>query len=67
MKEKVEEIIKKATGEIGAEVMIPDRENFGHYSTNVAMKLAKKTGKNPVELAKELAEKFLAKVDLLVK
>lgn len=55
-------IIESAIKEKGVEVMIPDRENFGHYSTNLAMKLAKLEKKNPMDSARELAGKISARV-----
>ncbi|MDQ5884846.1 MAG: arginyl-tRNA synthetase [Patescibacteria group bacterium] len=39
------------------DVTYPDAQ-FGDYSTNVAMQLAKKVGKNPKEIANVLAEKL---------
>ncbi len=59
MKLRIEEILKKAVGgtaEFG--VSVPEQENFGHYSTNVALRLAKSAGKSPLKLAHELAEKI---------
>lgn len=58
MKEEIQKIIEKVAGFKGVEVAVPDRENFGHYSTNLAMRHAKSENMNPVELAKELAEKI---------
>ncbi len=52
--------MKEVINEEDFEILIPERESFGHYSTNVAMKLAKASRKNPVELARELASKILA-------
>ncbi len=40
-----------------AEVSRSENEKFGDYSTNVALKLAKKEGKNPMEVAQEISEK----------
>lgn len=37
---------------------------FGDYATNVAMQLAKSLGKNPREVAEEIAEKFRAHEDI---
>jgi arginyl-tRNA synthetase len=34
-----------------AEIFVPENENFGHYSTNAALRLAKLQGKNPMEIA----------------
>ncbi|MBI4085260.1 MAG: arginine--tRNA ligase [Candidatus Liptonbacteria bacterium] len=71
MRKKIGLILRKAMGG-DAEVSIPENEKFGHYSTNVAMKLAR--GKkaaprqrgepcpagrgNSLELAAELAAKI---------
>lgn len=52
IKREIEEIVKKASGVNGADVFAPERAEFGHYSSNVAMKLAKKGGKNPMEVAR---------------
>ena len=41
--------------EIGLNV--PEDEKFGHYSTNVVFSLAKKSGRPPMDVARELAEK----------
>mgnify|MGYP001560226601 CR=1 FL=1 len=35
---------------------IPENKNFGHYSTNVALKIAKRESKNPIELATHIAQ-----------
>ncbi len=40
------------------EVFAPENEKFGHYSTNVALKLAKTLKKNPMEIAKDISSKF---------
>ena len=37
------------------ELSVPDEPAFGHYSTNIAMRLAKQQGRKPMELATELA------------
>ncbi len=56
MKEKVEILIKWAIGrEDGFEVTVPEQKGFGHFSTNVALKLAKELGKNPMILAEDWA------------
>lgn len=46
--------IKKILNIPDAEIEPPENKNFGDYSTSVALKLAKKEGKNPMEIAKEL-------------
>lgn len=71
MREEIEQILNSA-GIKGAEVFVPEKEEFGHYSTNVAMRLAKELKKPPMELAKDFAEKtkkadtggFFEKIDV---
>jgi arginyl-tRNA synthetase len=56
MKEQILEVIKKAIGDDAPiELSVPEEATFGHYSTNIAMRLAKARGKKPLELAQELA------------
>lgn len=56
MKEKLEILIKRAIGrEDGLEVTVPEQKEFGHFSTNAALKLAKELGKNPMVLAEDWA------------
>lgn len=55
MKSEIKKIIEKAVGEvIDFSVEIPADRNHGDYSTNVALILAKKQGKNPRDLAEEI-------------
>jgi len=42
------------SAEIEPEVFVPDNERFGHYSTNIALKLAKNLKKNPLEIAHQI-------------
>jgi arginyl-tRNA synthetase len=58
MKEKIQTIINEATGIKDALVEIPEKEEFGHYSTNIAMRLDKEIEKSPIEAAGELAAKI---------
>ncbi|MDO8504505.1 MAG: arginine--tRNA ligase [Candidatus Liptonbacteria bacterium] len=59
IKKKIEAIIKKVLGrELPVEVSIPTHGSFGHYSTNVAMRLAPSEKKAPLQIAKDLAEKI---------
>lgn len=59
MKEKIGKMIAEALG-AGApssiDVSVPEMESFGHFSTNVAMRLS--GGGNPLERAKGLAQKL---------
>ncbi len=43
-----------STEEIVFDVLIPPRSEFGDYSTNVSMILAKRFGRNPLDIAKEI-------------
>lgn len=58
MDKHISEIIKKLFG-IDAPIVLsrPD-EQFGDYAMNVAMQLAKPLGKNPREIAEQIAEKL---------
>jgi arginyl-tRNA synthetase len=64
MKEKIIIILKSALGadaaDIPIELSIPEEPAFGHFSTNVAMRLAKVQGKKPMALAAELVAKVEA-------
>jgi len=55
-KRRIIETIKEIAGLQEIELETPEIETFGDYSTNVAMVLAKKGGKNPPEVAKNLVE-----------
>jgi arginyl-tRNA synthetase len=56
MKEKIIALIKEVLGDsVPVELSIPDDARFGHYATNVILRLAKVQGKNPLEFAKEIA------------
>jgi len=57
--EKLNEIVSSLEVEnIPIEVEIPSNRSFGDYSTNIAMKLTKVLGKNPIDIANEIKEKF---------
>ena len=53
IKEIIKKNIKDAVGE-EAEIFIPENEKFGHYSTNIALRLAKEKSKKPMEIAEEI-------------
>ena len=40
------------------EIFTPENEKFGHYSTNLALKIGKIKKENPLQTAKELAQKI---------
>ena len=63
--EKIKEIIKKAAGDLYKNMEIPSfnveypkqKEN-GDYASNIALILTQKTGKKPMEIANEIANKI---------
>ena len=57
MRKKLETILKRAIGGV-VDISVPENEQFGHYSTNAAMKLAKLKRENPMDLAAELVAKI---------
>jgi arginyl-tRNA synthetase len=65
MKEKIANLLIEVIGgdaSAAPDLLVPDEPKFGHYSTNVAMRLAKARGVAPLELARELAAKIVAEV-----
>jgi len=59
--------LKEATGQKNPSLEFPENEQFGDYSTNLAMILAKDEGKNPKEVAEGIVgnlkkDKDLAKI-----
>lgn len=73
IKKKIADLLKKIIKEdIGIDVFVPEKEEFGHYSTNVALKLAKILKKNPMEVASGLTndlqlktKDFFAKIEVV--
>ncbi len=57
LRQRISETITSALG-VEAEVFISPRVELGHYSTNLAMRLAKQEGKNPFVLAQEFARQL---------
>lgn len=68
--EEIKKAVKKAGYAVSEiDVDYPEREEFGDFTTNVAMKLAKKSGKNPRGLAQKIvsnikASKYIKKADV---
>ncbi|MCL5004508.1 MAG: arginine--tRNA ligase, partial [Patescibacteria group bacterium] len=61
IKTKIIDLIKKTIGnDIEVEISIPGNEQFGHYSTNVALKLAKIRGENPMKIAESIKYEVLS-------
>ena len=59
IKQKIENLLKDIAGKaVKIEIFAPENEAFGHYSTNIALKLAKALKKNPTETAKEIESRI---------
>jgi len=60
MKDKILGVIQGALGQealaVLTDISVPDAPSFGHYSTNVALRLANARGTEPLGLAKECAD-----------
>ncbi|MBI4993996.1 arginine--tRNA ligase [Candidatus Wolfebacteria bacterium] len=56
IKRKIAVYLKKAVKikDFEMEVFIPEKDDFGHYSTNVALKLAKLSQQSPMLIAEEI-------------
>lgn len=56
-------IVAMVTGivQVPVELTIPDESSFGHFSTNVAMRLAKTRGTDPMALAEEIAREAVSR------
>ncbi len=59
IKEEIKKSIRQAVGqEIEVSVEVPENPGHGDYSSNIAMILAKKSGKNPREMAELIKSKI---------
>lgn len=56
LKQKIAEAIGIKPEEVS--ISVPEIDSFGHYSTNIAMKMAKVAGKAPLALAEEFVIKI---------
>jgi len=70
IKSRIRDIISKTIGEqVDFTVESPENENFGDYATNVALVLAKKLKKNPMEIAESIKSKinndFFRKIEIV--
>src|SRR3989344_7451671 len=57
IRDEIEKIVPPGTN---FSVEVPEISEHGDYSSNVALLLAKKEGKNPKEVAEELKKKLLS-------
>jgi len=74
VKHELEKIIQKAAENFGTQlpkfsVEIPGTRKFGDYSTNIALGLAKKISKNPMDVAEDIVSyisphKFIEKIEV---
>jgi arginyl-tRNA synthetase len=62
MREKLATILEKALdAKVPVEFSVPEEPVFGHYSTNIAMRLAKTRGVKPFDLATQITATILQK------
>lgn len=55
MKEKIRKVLEKAIkSKEPFDILVPETEAFGHYSTNLALRLAKKLKEDPMRVAERL-------------
>lgn len=56
---KIEELVERVLpAGTHADITVPENVSFGHYTTSVALKLAKQTGKSPHEVAEASIQKI---------
>jgi arginyl-tRNA synthetase len=58
MRDSILDALRRASGEKQVNLEFPANEDFGDYSTSLAMTLAKRDGKPPKDNAQELAKKL---------
>lgn len=55
--QKLQEVVKELTKEdVEIQLSIPKDDGHGDYTSNIAMRLAKQLGKNPLEIAQQIAD-----------
>ncbi|MBI5401364.1 arginine--tRNA ligase [Candidatus Wolfebacteria bacterium] len=64
IKEQIQKIVSKAVSQ-KAEIFVPENEKFGHYSTNVALKLAKRENNPPAGGPMEIATNLKSQISNL--
>ncbi|MEK7149710.1 MAG: arginine--tRNA ligase [Patescibacteria group bacterium] len=68
IKSEIQKIVSKALRQVQdkpfeAEIFVPENENFGHYSTNVALRLAKERKANPMQMAQKITDNLRLTTD----
>jgi arginyl-tRNA synthetase len=66
VKNKLFELLKRVVPKTEIDIEMPKEKQFGDYSTNLALDLARKTKKNPLEIAQKIVKK-LPKTDFIEK
>lgn len=67
IRQKLTLLLKAAGGkDAGFELSPAAKPEFGHYSTNIALRLAKERGRSPMAAAKEIAEKIQKSVPAIL-
>lgn len=61
MIEEIANLVRQATGEQEVEITIPENSRFGHYTTNLAFRVAQAKEIIAVEAAKEIRDKILSR------
>lgn len=61
LKNAISELISEYSKDSEIELEVPKESQFGDFSTNIALKLSKTIGKNPLEIATSLALKLSEK------
>lgn len=64
LKTKIADCLKQVIKEkIPIEILVPENDKFGHYSTNLALRLAKLRNRNPMEIAENIKNQILKNKD----
>jgi len=58
VKDRIIKSLQKASGVDDVLLVTPENKNLGDYATNVAMIIAKKENKNPIEVAESIYQKL---------
>ncbi|MFA5169378.1 MAG: arginine--tRNA ligase [Candidatus Paceibacterota bacterium] len=67
IREEIKNVVSKSLkvlgyeGDFSIKVLRPQKSSFGDYSVSIAMEIAKKEGKNPMEIAEKIKENIKGK------
>jgi len=62
IRNQIRDLISQIVGKENFTIEIPENKNYGDYATNVALILAKKENKNPIEVANEIRTKIQSEI-----